>query len=225
MDFLAIEKKVAFSRPVQEHKIMTMDPDKRVRVLSAAMEEFLKGYSKANTDVIVEQAGISKGLLFHYFGSKKGLFLFLLQYAIDIVSTEYAKAVAPNKDFIETIWDISMIAVDLLTTMSLLLRFMGYGVLTLREEFPEEASRFANPLDRLFERARRQMDHGAFREDIDVEKASDMIIWTIHGYNHRIAQYDWRQEDWNRQIDKIKGELREYLDLLRKVLYKDGNEV
>ncbi|MPN63139.1 hypothetical protein SDC9_210893 [bioreactor metagenome] len=132
---------------------------------------------------------------------------------------------APNKDFIEIIWDISMIAVDLLTAMPLLFRFMGYGVLTLREEFPEEASRFDNPLDQLFERARRQMDHSAFREDIDVEKALDMIIWTIHGYNNRIAQYDWRQEDWNRHIDKIKDELREYLDLLRKVLYKEGNEV
>lgn len=224
MDFLAIEKKVAFSQLVQEHKVMTMDPNKRVRVLSAAMEEFLKGYGKANTDIMVEKAGISKGLLFHYFGSKKGLFLFLMRYVIDLVGAQYEKAVAPNKDFIEIIWEISMIAVDLLTTMPLPFHFMGCGVFALQEEFPEEASRFGNPLDRLFESARRQMDRSLFREDVDVEKASDLIVWTIYGYNNRIAKYDWKQDGWDSQIEQIKKELRDYLDLLRKLLYKDAKE-
>ncbi|WP_367568734.1 TetR/AcrR family transcriptional regulator [Lacrimispora sp.] len=204
---------------------MSTDPEKRARILRAAMEEFLKGYGKANTDVIVEKAGISKGLLFHYFGSKKGLFLFLMQYAIDVVSAEYEKAVAWNKDFIETIWDISMIAVDLLTVMPLVLRFMGGGVFVIQEEFPEEAGLFGNPLDRLFKSARGQMDRSLFRKDIDVEKASDLIMWTIYGYNNRIAGYDWRQDGWDSQIEQIKKELRDYLDMLRKLLYKDAKEV
>ncbi len=225
MDFIEIEQKVTFSQTVQEHKIMSTDPEKRARILRAAMEEFLKGYGKANTDVIVEKAGISKGLLFHYFGSKKGLFLFLMQYAIDVVSAEYEKAVAWNKDFIETIWDISMIAVDLLTVMPLVLRFMGGGVFVIQEEFPEEAGLFGNPLDRLFKSARGQMDRSLFRKDIDVEKASDLIMWTIYGYNNRIAGYDWRQDGWDSQIEQIKKELRDYLDMLRKLLYKDAKEV
>ncbi len=47
-----------------------MEEEKRERVIDAALKEFSKGYMAANTDVIVKAAGISKGLVFHYFGSK-----------------------------------------------------------------------------------------------------------------------------------------------------------
>lgn len=60
---------------MKDHKFMTMEAEKRERVINAALKEFSKGYMAANTDVIVKEAGISKGMLFHYFGSKRGLFL------------------------------------------------------------------------------------------------------------------------------------------------------
>ncbi len=52
---------------------MTVETEKRQRIINAAIDEFMKGYCKANTDIIVNNAGISKGLLFHYFGTKKKL--------------------------------------------------------------------------------------------------------------------------------------------------------
>lgn len=55
---------------------MRMDEGKLARVVRASIEEFARGgYDAASTNAIVEQAGISKGLLFHYFGSKRELFL------------------------------------------------------------------------------------------------------------------------------------------------------
>lgn len=50
--------------------------DLRDRIRQSAIEEFgRKGYEAASTNVIVHNAGVSKGLLFHYFGSKKNLYL------------------------------------------------------------------------------------------------------------------------------------------------------
>lgn len=52
-----------------------IDEQKRQRVIRAGIEEFAKGYEAASTNEIVRKAGISKGLLFHYFGNKKNLYM------------------------------------------------------------------------------------------------------------------------------------------------------
>ena len=47
----------------------------RGRILSAALEEFAtNGFAGARVDVIAHRAAINKRMLYHYFGSKEGLF-------------------------------------------------------------------------------------------------------------------------------------------------------
>lgn len=68
--------------------------EKRNAILQAGIAEFSrKAYSDASTDAITRQAGISKGLLFHYFGSKKAFYLACLRAALDrlIAKTPDAK--------------------------------------------------------------------------------------------------------------------------------------
>jgi AcrR family transcriptional regulator len=59
-------------------------PDaKRHSILDSGIEEFSRhSYLEANTDRIVAACGISKGSLYHYFGSKKGFYLYLLEEAL-----------------------------------------------------------------------------------------------------------------------------------------------
>lgn len=53
-----------------------MEDSKKEQIMESCMAEFAEyGYEKANTNRICESAGVSKGLLFHYYGSKKSLFL------------------------------------------------------------------------------------------------------------------------------------------------------
>lgn len=50
--------------------------DSRNRIIEAALQEFGEhGYDGASTNQICQAAGISKGLLYHYFKSKENLFL------------------------------------------------------------------------------------------------------------------------------------------------------
>lgn len=51
------------------------------------------GYKKASTDEIVAEAGISKGLLFHYFENKIGLYSFLYDYSVRYMTMELTAAV------------------------------------------------------------------------------------------------------------------------------------
>jgi TetR/AcrR family transcriptional regulator len=55
----------------------TRDPDAaRGKILAAAVREFAaKGVAGASMDAIGREAGVAKGLAFHHFGSKEGLFV------------------------------------------------------------------------------------------------------------------------------------------------------
>ncbi|MPR74581.1 TetR/AcrR family transcriptional regulator, partial [Listeria monocytogenes] len=63
--------------------------EKRLKILEAAMEEFTeKGYQAASTNKICAKAGVSKGLIFHYFGSKEKLYVAAVSYAVDFATKE-----------------------------------------------------------------------------------------------------------------------------------------
>ena len=63
--------------------------EKQDRMINSALKVFSQyGYKHASTDEIVRGAEISKGLLFHYFESKIGLYAFLYDYATRFVTLE-----------------------------------------------------------------------------------------------------------------------------------------
>ncbi len=77
--------------------------DKQDRFINAACKMFAEnGYKKASTDDIVREAEISKGLLFHYFGSKQGLYVYVYRYAARYVHMEYDRSIPKEGiDFFE----------------------------------------------------------------------------------------------------------------------------
>src|SRR5579884_742100 len=65
-------------RNVEQHKAMARTPkvveDRREQILDAAMHVFAeKGYTRATNKDIAREAGITAGLIYHYFDSKEAL--------------------------------------------------------------------------------------------------------------------------------------------------------
>nr|WP_297991091.1 TetR/AcrR family transcriptional regulator [uncultured Anoxybacillus sp.] len=86
--------------------------DKKKLIIRTAIEEFVQnGYEHASTDVITSRAGISKGLLFHYFKSKKNLYLYVVHYAKALLTEKTMEAVNELRcsDFFERIKQILLI--------------------------------------------------------------------------------------------------------------------
>ena len=85
--------------------------DKKKRLIDAGIEEFAdRGYDRASTDAIACKAGISKGLLFHYFKSKKNLYLNLVRYAVAFITEKTAAEVEniDTDDFFEWMKTIAL---------------------------------------------------------------------------------------------------------------------
>jgi AcrR family transcriptional regulator len=65
---------------------------KQDKVLEAALAEFAdKGYEQASLNTMVAHSGIAKGSLYQYFKDKKGLFVYVFQFAIELVRRTLTK--------------------------------------------------------------------------------------------------------------------------------------
>ena len=63
-------------------KFWDLNKTKQNSMINGALKVFSRdGFRHASTDEIVAEAGISKGLLFHYFCSKSGIYEFLAEYS------------------------------------------------------------------------------------------------------------------------------------------------
>ena len=84
-------------------KFFDLKRDKQDRIINAGLKVFAKhGYRHATTDDIVKEAGISKGLLFHYFTNKVGVYIFLMDYSVRFLLLELSRTVkADTTNFFE----------------------------------------------------------------------------------------------------------------------------
>ncbi|MFP3868822.1 MAG: TetR/AcrR family transcriptional regulator [Desulfobacteraceae bacterium] len=59
---------------------------KQDKIVAAALAEFAdKGYQQASINVMVSTTGIAKGSMYQYFRDKKGIFLYIFEFAISLV--------------------------------------------------------------------------------------------------------------------------------------------
>lgn len=68
---------------------INIDLKKYERIIQAALKQFAKqGYQRANTEDIAIAAGVSKGLVFHYFGNKQKLYERTISDVIDCLNEQ-----------------------------------------------------------------------------------------------------------------------------------------
>jgi TetR/AcrR family transcriptional regulator len=79
-------------------KFFDLKKEKQDRMINAALKVFAEnGFRRASTDEMVKAAGISKGLLFHYFSSKTGLYEFVYDYSVKYITMELTSTVSDSE--------------------------------------------------------------------------------------------------------------------------------
>lgn len=86
-------------------RFFDLKPDRQNQIINGALRVFARcGYAHASTDEITRLAGISKGLLFHYFDSKEGTFRFLYDYSTRFVLLELELEIRHPKGDLFCLW-------------------------------------------------------------------------------------------------------------------------
>jgi len=85
------------------------DSDVAQRILRAAVGFFAsKGFAATSTNEIVEAAGVTKPMLYYYFGSKEGLWRAVLTWYLDDARRRQTRplgsALSPMEELVEFVW-------------------------------------------------------------------------------------------------------------------------
>jgi AcrR family transcriptional regulator len=204
---------------------MALETEKRERIINAALGEFArKGYKNASTNEIVKAAGISKGLLFHYFSNKKSLFLELCDYALDIFLSEfYSKLNLDETDIINRWKQVVLLKIELIQKHSELYDFMLASALEESAEIrPDIDSKNNDILEVGYRKIFENINTSCFREGIDTQRASDIIIWAGQGFGNRELEMMKRDPTYkpNYNLQSIMEQFDMYLEILKIAFYK-----
>ena len=125
-------------------KFLSLPQEKQNRIVDAAMNLFGEvGYKKAYISEIAAASGISKALVFHYFGSKKGLYSYLVYNTGKIVMTEAQQdRDTANKGYFERV------AVTIKFRLSIKNRYPAMNAF-IDSVFNEDEPEVAADIDRL----------------------------------------------------------------------------
>lgn len=146
---------------------------RRLAVLGAAGRTFAKyGYQKTTVEEIAREAGVSKGLVFHFFGSKQDLFSSLLEDSLNQWSTlsEY-RASGAEKSSLEELRGLFLASFEFVEKNPVLLLFTRDEedlLDTYRREFSRRNKRWRK-------RIRETLKEGVRRseiEDVDISRVS-----------------------------------------------------
>lgn len=197
-------------------KFNQLSEDKQQSILNAALQEFAsKPYADASTNAITQAAGISKGALFHYFGNKKKLYLYLMQHTNDQIQDKVISDIPETGDLIELFEYFSKKKAKLAEQYPLMFEFL-YQVF---QEQPDEESYQAllkQAMQIMQELMSERIDTSKFRPGIDLQQAIEICTWVTEGFGKKYAQTHegFEPEDMMKQS----GEL---FQLLRTMIYED----
>lgn len=204
-------------------KFLNLDQEKRERILNAALQEFAqKGFEKASTNSIVKEAGISKGLLFHYFKSKKDLFLFLYDYFTEMLETEfYQKFDLREKDIFQRFKQLMMLKAQLIKKHPEIVNFLLAAYFEDSAEVKGDLNnRNSVSLTSAYDKIFQDIDTAKFKDDIDLQRAIKIIMWTFDGLRNQQVEKEKLSPSGNMDYEEIYTEIDVYIEMFKKLFYK-----
>ena len=203
-------------------RLDNLPEDKKEKIIAASLQEFsVKGYQQASTNTITHAAGISKGLLFHYFGSKKKLFLWLVDYCLELGQQWYReKKLTLSADMIERALEIGILKLEYFHQHQLVSLFLATAFTDPPKDLQDEMearikTRTTEALKLLYS----DVDMTLFRKDIDKNKAMEMLMITMEGLRQKYSKLYKGHWDANAAEKSLK-DFRDYMEIFKHGAYK-----
>ena len=197
-------------------KFFDLKKEKQDRMINAALKVFaLNGYRHASTDEIVKEAMISKGLLFHYFTNKIGLYLFIYDYSVRFMSLELNSFVSKTETNLFTIF--KQIEYARMQAM----RGYPYMQLFLNRSMTEDVSEVLVNIEEMrelliceYDKIYAQIDYNLITSNVIGKQLLNMIDFTTKGLLSE------RFFDASFQPEMLYQEMTEYLEIMEEAFTK-----
>lgn len=196
-----------------------LDKEKRDRIINASLKEFAaKGFDLASTNVIVKEANISKGSLFNYFDNKKGLYASMVDYSTLIIEKIYNVVDLDETDLFKKIEAIGLAKLNIQKRYPQVFDFLFSMATEDSKEVQNVNQTKINTIYKDgFEKMYENIDYSLFKEGINVEKAVDILNWSLLGFGNRAMETIDSIEEVEQSYLK---EWEEYSTILKQAFYK-----
>lgn len=197
-------------------KFFDLKKEKQDRMINAALKVFaLNGYRHASTDDIVREAAISKGLLFHYFGSKLGVYTFIYEYSVRYMTLELKSAVSSREtDMFEIMKQTEQAKLQALRGYPYMQQFLTRSMSEDVSEALLAIEKMRNVLAEVYDSLKARMDFSALPAGVDGERLYKMLDFTIKGL---MAE---RFLDASFHPDMLYEETVGYLNMVKQLTYR-----
>lgn len=200
-------------------KFTNLQEDKKKAIINAGLITFgTNGYKKASIGDIAAAAGISKSMVFHYFGSKKALYLYLAQYSAELLIGEInEKRHHCGSDFFDRLKFITDIEVDVMKRYPGILSFLKSIFFEKDPEVEADVKRMLS-MGEAF-RSTLSLDGveiHKFKEGVDPKLVVKMLTWFAEGYMNQLGTYGMLD------VDALNLEFSQCLVMLKENFYKEA---
>jgi AcrR family transcriptional regulator len=187
--------------------------EKQDRMINSALKVFSQyGYKHASTDEIVRGAEISKGLLFHYFESKIGLYAFLYDYATRFVTLELTANVEKSESrYYELYKQILSAKANSMSQYPYIFLFLNKADEETDLDALSVISERREKYQRIMHALRERADITAFNPGVDFEKVGVILDYTVDGLIQKAVLSE------NFRADFFLEEATEYVDMMQNM--------
>ncbi len=195
-----------------------LSTERQDQILNGAMAVFSRhSYEKAGTDEICQAAGISKGLLYHYFSNKKTLCLALYERGVELVVRQLERDVSKGET---DLFEILNLAVR--SKLALLSRhpaLFGFLLRCHQDQSPELAQDMArirqaqqsSGAASLFQ----NLDRQKLKPGLDMPKLLELLTWMSEGFVKKHP--DMLIEHSEQILESFQG----YMAIFRQAVYRE----
>ena len=205
------------------HNFEKLNVDKKKTILDACIHEFAhKGYEKASTNTIIKEAGISKGILFHYFKNKKSLFFYTLEHCFEKMMEEYKKyPLTETKDIFQRLGELGVIKLKIAQNHPYIVKLFMEALVNspqdMRSEIEKKYLQVSKENPPIFFE---DIDYSKFRSGVETSKAIQIIILFLGALGEKyLHDFKGKEQEIFLNYDKVMDEYNEYLEILKFGMY------
>ena len=204
-------------------KFLKLTGEKQNIIIDAAIKCFgTNGYKKTSISDISTAAGISKAMIFHYFGTKKVLYIYLMDLCGNILMNEFDEKFDNTvTDFFGRILLSTNIKVSIMKKHPEILSFLTSMYFEKDKEVKEEIK--ANLKKGEVFRSKitiDSIDDSKFKDGIDPKFVMKMFGWLTEGY---ISQLSSKLSLDSEALYQEFDEFNKCIDLFKSNFYKAEN--
>ena len=196
----------------------SLPKEKQRLVRDAALRVFGQNrYRKASIKDVADAAGISKSMVFYYFGTKKELYLYLVDYCSQVLTGVLLTQdiVLPN-DYFDRMYLAMDRQMKALKDEPFLLPFLRTMLSEADPEITQELHKYKEHASSFQSHyAFSEVDLSKFKDEVDPVVVLRMFVWMAEGFS-RSTSFDHGSD-----LQKATDQFAEVLRLLKRVLYKE----